>query len=184
MSSAEATDTKRGTDGDIPTLPENVCIFSPATPTSAKALLNGRMFTRLAISAQTTPLQLVNALRDNNQRGVDDTFHLCHRSIILIFDGAIDGKDLQDTHHEHFRAVCLVLKDNDISLDVAGSVFDVSTPLQAGFQLEEMSSGSVLAVDVMGGDDGSDDDDDDDDEDDDAGVQWFPVDEDVEGTKS
>jgi hypothetical protein len=181
MSSTKAMGTKDQTDSGPPTLPQNVFIFSPAAPVAAKALLNGCMFTRLTIGRQTKPAQLLDALRNKQQLEVDETFCLCHGNVILIFDSDMEGKDLQDIHHEHFRTVCLVLKDEDITLDVAGCVFDTPTAVQAGFQLEELSSGSVMVVDIMSGDDSSDDDDEDSD---DAGVQLFPTIGDIESTKS
>jgi hypothetical protein len=181
MSSTEVTGAKGQTNGDPPTLPPNVCIFSPTTPMAAKALLNGRMFTRLTVSAQTKPPQLMSALRNKERLEVDDTFYLCHRNIVLIFDSDVEGKDLQDAHHEHFRAVCLALKDEHINLDVAGCVFDTPTALQAGFQFEELSSGSVLAIDIMSEDSSSDDDGEDSD---DAIVQGFQINEDVESSMS
>jgi len=91
-----------------------------------------------------------------------------HRNVVLIFDGGEDAEAVGDAHHEHFRLVCLALKDSDISLDVAGCIFDVADVLQAGFQLDELKSGSVLVIDLMGG---GDDDDDDSDDDDDAGLE-------------
>jgi hypothetical protein len=181
MPSNEAIDTKGLTNGDPPAFPPNVFIFSPATPMAAKALLNGRMFTRLTVCTQTNALQLVGASSDKDTFEVDETFCLCHRNIVLIFDSGIEGKDLQDLHHEHFRAICLVLKNKDITLDIAGCVFDAPTALQAGFQLEELSSGSVLTIDIMSGDCSSDDDEDEPDE---ASVQWTPINEDLESTNS
>jgi hypothetical protein len=174
MSSAKATDTNGQANGDLPTLPPNVSIFSPATPIAAKALLNGCIFTRLAVSVQTKPSQLAVAFRNEQGSKIDEAFCFCHGNIVLIFDSDGPGQDLQDTHHEHFRAVCLVLKDNNINLDVAGCVFDVPTVLQAGFQTEAMSSGSVLVVDIMNGDDSSDDDDEEEDSGD-ARIPWFPA---------
>jgi hypothetical protein len=181
MSFTKAMDTKSLTTGDPLALPPNVFIFSPATPMAAKALLNGRMFTRLTVGAQTKTSQLVEALRNKQQPEVDETFCLCHRNIVLIFDSDAEGKDLQDAHHEHFRLVCLVLKDKNINLDIGGCVFDVPTALQTGFQLEELSSGSILAIDLMSGDSSSDDDYEDSD---DARVQWLPMSEELESTKS
>ncbi|TQN66269.1 hypothetical protein CSHISOI_09164 [Colletotrichum shisoi] len=149
-----------------PTLPPNVKIFSPAQPSTATALLNGRIFTRLTANAQTEPSKLAAALRDAARPEVSDTFCFSHRNVVLIFDdGEKDGADVTDAHHEHFRLVCLALKDADISLDVAGCVFDTPDVLQAGFQLDTLSSGSVLVIDLM------DEDDDDDDDDDDSGEE-------------
>ncbi|KAF2425564.1 hypothetical protein EJ08DRAFT_572629, partial [Tothia fuscella] len=140
-----------------PALPSNVFLFSPASPTTAKALLNGDLFSRLTAGAQTKPEQLADALSTKQHPELNESFYFCHRNVILIFDRYIEGEDLQDTHHEHFRSVCLALKDADISLNVVGCVFDVSTALKAGYQFEELSSGSVMVVDIMGGNSGSDD---------------------------
>lgn len=63
--------------------------------------------------------------------------------------------------------MCLVLKDLDISLSVAQCVHDAETVGKAGFQLEELSGGAVMVVDLMGGDD------DDSDEEGDGGVQFL-----------
>ncbi|KAI3554867.1 hypothetical protein CABS01_05400 [Colletotrichum abscissum] len=150
-----------------PALPPNVTIFSPSKPSTAKALLNGSIFTRLTANAQTEPSKLEAALRDVTRPEVNDTFCFSHRNVVLIFDGEKNGDDATDQHHEHFRLVCLALKDADISLDVAGCIFDAPEVLQAGFQLDTLSSGSVLVIDLMGGDD----DDDDSDEDDEAAAE-------------
>ncbi|KAJ0297812.1 hypothetical protein COL5a_011089 [Colletotrichum fioriniae] len=150
-----------------PALPPNVTIFSPSKSSTAKALLNGSIFTRLTANAQTEPSKLKAALRDVARPEVNDTFCFSHRNIVLIFDGKKDGDDATDQHHEHFRLVCLALKDADISLDVAGCIFDAPEVLQAGFQLDTLSSGSILVIDLMGGDD----DDDDSDEDDEAAAE-------------
>ncbi|KAF2671880.1 hypothetical protein BT63DRAFT_411218 [Microthyrium microscopicum] len=132
------------TNGNPPNLPSNVLLFTPTTQQTAHSLLNGSVFTRLAASGQTEPAQLAEALRS-----VDESFCLCHRNVILIFDSDAEGKDVQDAHHEHFRVVCLALKDKDINLNVAGCVHDASTALEAGFQLDELNSTSVLVIDLM-----------------------------------
>lgn len=111
------------------------------------------------MSAQTEPAQLAAALKENPK--VNDGFYLCHRNAILVFDG--EGGDVEDAHHEHVRAVCLALKDADMSLSIAGCVFDAADVLQAGFQLDALSRGAVMVIDLM-----SDDDDDSDDDDEDA----------------
>ncbi|KAK8131414.1 hypothetical protein PG984_007852 [Apiospora sp. TS-2023a] len=145
-----------------PALPANVAIFTPAEASTAKALLNGRLFTRLTVGAKTEPAKLSKALKSHG------AYCTSHRNIVLIFDGDSSGAEgVEDLHHEHFRLVCLAFKDNDISLDVAGCIFDVPNVLQAGFQLDELKSGSVLVIDLMGGED----DDDDSDDDDDAGLE-------------
>ncbi|GKT63814.1 hypothetical protein ColTof4_04607 [Colletotrichum tofieldiae] len=145
-----------------PALPPNVTIFSPAKASTAEALLNGRVYTRLTANARTEPSKLAAALKDAARPEVNDTFCFSHRNVVLIFDGERDGADVTDAHHEHFRLVCLALKDADISLDVAGCIFDATDVLQAGFQLDSLSSGSVLIIDLMGGDDDEDSDDEDD----------------------
>ena len=134
----------------IPTLPNNVYIFSPTDPDAATSLLNGRMFTRLTTGAQTEPSELSLALR--NGLGVEacETFCLSHRNAVLIFDSNGDGEELQNSHHEHFRLVCLALRDADIGLEVSKCIFDASNILGAGFQLDRMSRGSVLVIDLMG----------------------------------
>ncbi|KAK2052893.1 hypothetical protein LY76DRAFT_609551 [Colletotrichum caudatum] len=145
-----------------PVLPPNVTIFSPAKPSAAEALLNGRIFTRLTANAQAEPSKLAAALEDASRRAVgDDAFCLGHRNVVLIFDAGEDGADATDAHHEHFRLVCLALKDADIGLDVAGCIFDAPSALQAGFQLDALSSGSVLVIDLMGGGDQDSDEEDD-----------------------
>ncbi|EFQ30448.1 uncharacterized protein GLRG_05592 [Colletotrichum graminicola M1.001] len=156
-----AKDSSAAKGSSVPVLPPNVTIFSPAKPSTAEALLNGRIFTRLTANAQAEPLKLVAALKDASRHAVDDTFCFSHGNVVLIFDAERDGVDVTDAHHEHFRQVCLALKDADISLDVAGCVFDSPSALQAGFQLDTLSSGSILVIDLMGGDDQDSDDDDD-----------------------
>lgn len=166
-----------------PTLPPNVSIFTPKSKSSPKPtstasathlLLHARRFTRLSASASTTPERLAQALRAAHP-SVNDTFCLSHGRAVLIFDGAsanrseeqaeepagdadLDAK-LDDTHHEHFRRVCLALRDADIGLDVAKCVHDAETALQAGFQLDAMSDGaSVLVIDLMHAEDEDDED--------------------------
>ncbi|KAF2117035.1 hypothetical protein BDV96DRAFT_571448 [Lophiotrema nucula] len=156
------------TSNGAPALPPNVSIFSPAKPINAKALLNGHVFTRLTVSTSTSPAQLASALNS----AALEAFCFWHRNVILIFDGddQDEGKDIQDAHHEHFRTVCLALKEKEISVSVSGCIYDAKDALGAGFQLDELSSGSVLVIDLMDGqddDDDSEDDDDDDDEDED-----------------
>ncbi|KAK8098196.1 uncharacterized protein PG998_013682 [Apiospora kogelbergensis] len=148
-------------NGALPALPPNVSIFTPAETRTAKALLNGRLFTRLTVSVKTEPAQLAKTLESHG------AYCTPHRNVVLIFDDGEDSEAVGDAHHEHFRLVCLALKDNDISLDVAGCIFDVANVVQAGFQLDELKSGSVLVIDLMGGGD----DDDDSDDDDDAGLE-------------
>ncbi|KAH8898604.1 hypothetical protein GQ53DRAFT_836723 [Thozetella sp. PMI_491] len=142
--------TNEGTPSTTaPTLPENVYIFSPSDPSGASALLNGRIFTRLTASTHTEPSKISVALESISQPETCEAFCLNHRNAILIFDSNGDGEELQDAHHEHFRLVCLALKDADIGLDVAACILDAPDALQAGFQLDEMSKGSVLVIDLM-----------------------------------
>lgn len=153
-----------------PVLPHNVTIFSPTSPESAKNLLSGRIFTKLASTASTTASQLSSALATITPKEDRETFCLPFRKGILIFDGAgpeTNREELTDAHHEHFRQVCLALKDADINLDFSACIFDADEALKAGFQLDAMSQGAVLMIDLMdAGDD--DEDDSDDDEDDEA----------------
>ena len=158
----------------IPALPTNVTIFSPSKPLSAKSLLNGHIFTRLSLSSNASPSPL-SALEKDKRLAED--YSLLHGNTVLVFDSEAEGKDLQDAHHDHFRAVCLALKDHDIALNVASCVHDATTALQAGFQFDEMKEGSILVIDLMNQDG------DEDDSDDDAEIQMMTVDEDVEATK-
>ena len=166
MSTASTSQT------DLPTLPQNVLIFSPSTPDAAHALLNGRIFTKLAATTRTTPEQLVAAVQKITPKGSREKFCLPFRKGILIFDGAnseTDREKLTDEHHEHFREVCLALKDADINLDFSACIFDADQILKAGFQLDAMSQGAVLVIDLMdAGDEDDDDDSDDEDEADEA----------------
>ncbi|KAJ4346946.1 uncharacterized protein N0V89_010879 [Didymosphaeria variabile] len=145
-----------------PTLPPNVTIFAPRSPQAAQNLLQARLFTRLSASASTTRDQLLKA--SNSHSKLNETFYLSHGNAILIFDGGKEGVELEDAHHEHFRAVCLALKDADIGLDVAKCVHDAEDVLQAGFQIDAMKDGSVLVIDLMHAEADDDDDDDSDEE--------------------
>jgi len=159
----------------LPALPHNVLIFSPSSPDAAKALLNGRIFTKLAASTSTTQEQLVAAVQKITPKESREKFCLPFRKGILIFDGAdpeTEQEKLTDDHHEHFREVCLALKDADINLDFSACIFDTDQILKAGFQLDAMSQGAVLVIDLMdGGDDDDDDDDSDEDDEDDEVTQ-------------
>lgn len=154
----------------LPSLPHNVLIFSPSSPDAAKALLNGRIFTKLASTGSTTPAQLVAAVQKITPKESREKFCLPFRKGILIFDGSdpeTEQEKLTDDHHEHFREVCLALKDADINLDFSACIFDADQILKAGFQLDAMSQGAVLVIDLMdAGDDDDDDDSDEEDEDD------------------
>jgi hypothetical protein len=155
----------------LPQLPHNVLIFSPKHSSSANALLKGRMFTKLATTTRATPEQLLAAVEKIAPKESRESFCLPFRKGILIFDGVVDPElsqeELTDIHHEHFRQVCLALKDSDINLDFSACIFDADDILKAGFQLDAMSKGAVLAIDLMdAGDDESDESDSDEDEDD------------------
>lgn len=154
----------------LPALPPNVLIFSPTNPEAAQTLLNGRIFTKLATSNSTTPEQLAAAvekyIRPKESR---EGFCLPFRKGVLIFDSAgpeTTLEQLTDAHHEHFRQVCLALKEADINLDFSACIFDAVEVLKAGFQLDSMSRGAVLVIDLMDVGDNEDDDDSDDNEDD------------------
>lgn len=120
-------------------------------------MLNSRIFTRLAVGAQTEPTKLSEALRT---AALSETFCLSYRNAILVFDGdrAAGQDDKADSHHEKFRLVALALKESDISLDIAGCVFDAADILQAGFQLDKLSDGAVMVIDLMSSEEDNDDD--------------------------
>ena len=154
----------------LPELPHNVLIFSPKDSSSANALLKGRIFTKLATTNRTTSEQLLAAVEKIAPKELRESFCLPFRKGILIFDGAdheLDQEELTDVHHEHFRQVCLALKDADINLDFSACIFDANDVLKAGFQLDAMSKSAVLVIDLMdAGDEDSDESDTDEDEDD------------------
>jgi hypothetical protein len=162
MSSAKGNGADAQAAPGKPSLPPNVSIFSPKDPGAAKALLNGHIFSRLTTSSQTEPSKLAAAVKAS--AGVSDAFCLTHGPAVLVFDAEKPGVDLKDSHHEHVRAVCLALKDADISLSISGCVFDAMEVVKAGFQLDELSRGAVMVVDLMH-EDGESDSDSDDDED-------------------
>ncbi|KAM5345656.1 hypothetical protein ACJ41O_011517 [Fusarium nematophilum] len=144
-----------------PTLPANVCIFSPTKTSAVSALLGGRIFTRLVASAGTKPAQLA-AIK--TYPGVDESFYLSHGNVMLIFDGGggegdKQGDELEDVHHEHFRIICLALKEHDIGLDVAGCIHDATDILGAGFQLDKLNDGAALVIDLVEAEDSDDDED-------------------------
>lgn len=157
-------ETNSQTAPNKPALPPNVSIFSPKDPSASKAVLNGRIFSRLTTSSQTEPSQLAAAL-DKASPGVSEAFCLTHGGAILVFDTEQPGVDLKDSHHEHVRAVCLALKDADISLSISGCVFDAAEAVKAGFQLDGLSRGAVMVVDLMHEEDEGSDSDSGDDED-------------------
>lgn len=155
----------------LPQLPHNVLIFSPANSSSANALLKGRIFTKLATTNRTTPEQLQAAVDKIAPKETREGFCLPFRKGVLIFDGAtpeMEPEELTDVHHEHFRQVCLAFKDSDIKLDFSACIFDADDVLKAGFQLDAMSQGAVLVIDLMDGGDDDSDEDEDEDEDDEA----------------
>ncbi|KAG8666595.1 hypothetical protein FPOAC2_11712 [Fusarium poae] len=131
-------------------LPPNVVIFSPQNSTSVHSLLGAGIFTRLVTSASTTSEKLA-ALK--NHAGVKDDFCLFHRNAVLIFDAGGN----EDLHHEHFRTICLALKELDIGLDVAGCINDATDSLAAGFQLDKVNDQSALVIDLVEQDEDSDD---------------------------
>lgn len=146
----------------VPTLPSNVSIFSPATPTVAQALLSSRLFTRLTVSPQSAEAQGGERLTSALRGMVGEGFCLIHGNAALVFDAGREGEDVEDVHHEHVRAVCLALRDGDVGLDIAGCVFDATDSVQAGFQFDRLADGAVMVVDLMGGEDNDDEDDEDD----------------------
>lgn len=159
MSSSKAKTTNSISNGNPPALPPNVTIFSPALPSTIQVLQTSSLFTRMRVGANTSPSDLADALSTGRRYKVDETFCLRHQNIILIFDSASEEKDLQDAHHEHFRSVCLLLRDHDITVDVAACVYDATTALQASFQFEKLNSVSILIIDLMSEGDSSDEED-------------------------
>lgn len=169
MSAHLSNHTKQPASPQLPQLPHNVLIFSPTDSDSAQVLLNGRIFTKLAATNRTTPEQLVAAVGKITPKESRESFCLAFRKGILIFDGAnreLEQDDMTDVHHEHFRQACLALKDSDINLDFSACIFDADDVLKAGFQLDAMSQGAVLVIDLM--DAGHEESDSEDDEDDEA----------------
>jgi hypothetical protein len=153
----------------LPTLPQNITIFSPTNPIASQNLLASRIFTKLATSATTAPSQLksVLSLITTGPDQEPETFVLPFRKGLLIFDGPSkehSQEELTDAHHTHFRAVCLALKDADISLDFSACIFDAENLLGVGFQVEGMKGGEVLVVDLLDGEDESEEDSDEDEE--------------------
>ncbi|KAI0142639.1 hypothetical protein GGR57DRAFT_393188 [Xylariaceae sp. FL1272] len=131
-SSSKASDAGQSTSAPAMerqvSLPPNVSIYTG--PGSAQ-LLRASLFTRLATTVQD-PAQLATALGS-------DCALFCHQhqNVVLIFD-----EDL-DTHHEHFRQVCLQLKEHgDLGLEYGRCIFDTATSLEAGFQMDQLQSGA------------------------------------------
>ncbi|KAJ4257970.1 hypothetical protein NW762_008107 [Fusarium torreyae] len=149
---------KNTTNNAATGLPANVQIFAPKNALAVNALLAGRIFTRLVASASTKQTQLATAIKQFSR--TDESFCLIHRNAVLIFDGGLDdkqGDQLEDVHHEHFRQVCLALKEYDIGLDVAGCIHDATDSLGAGFQLDKLSDKSALVIDLVEEEEDSDD---------------------------
>ncbi|KAJ4315969.1 hypothetical protein N0V84_008103 [Fusarium piperis] len=156
-----AQNTSSSAESNKPTLPDNVCIFSPKKTSAVNALLGARLFTRLVASASTKPAQLAAAIK--SYQGADESFCLVHGNAVLIFDGGEgdkQGDQLEDVHHEHFRIVCLALREQDIGLDVAGCIHDADDALGAGFQLDKLNEGAALVIDLVEAEEGSDDEED------------------------
>ncbi|KAF4344545.1 hypothetical protein FBEOM_1513 [Fusarium beomiforme] len=136
-------------------LPPNVIIFNPKNSSSVDALLNARVFTRLVASSSCTPTKLAAIKK---YPGVQEDFCLIHRNAVLIFDGGDDQAQVEDAHHEHFRVVCLALKENDIGLDVAGCIHDATDALAAGFQLDKLNDKAALVIDLVAEEEDSEED--------------------------
>ncbi|KAF4437567.1 hypothetical protein F53441_13016 [Fusarium austroafricanum] len=145
-----------GADSALPNLPANVHIFSPKNPSSVTSLLSATRFTRLVSSASCTPAKLAAIKKFP---GVSEDFCLIHRNAVLIFDGEKEGSELEDLHHDHFRVICLALKENDIGLDVAGCIHDATDSLGAGFQLDKLNDKAALVIDLVVEEDSDDEDD-------------------------
>ncbi|KAJ4129222.1 hypothetical protein NW768_007757 [Fusarium equiseti] len=130
-------------------LPPNVVLFTPQSSSSVDSLMAAKTFTRLVTSASTTPEKLTSL---KQHPSISENFCLFHRNAILIFDAGEDA----DVHHEHFRTICLALKELDIGLDVAGCINDATDSLAAGFQLDKVNEKSALVIDLVEQDDDSD----------------------------
>lgn len=114
-------------------LPPNVSIY---TGPSRAQLLRGKIFTRLATTAPDAA-KLAAALAGN------DCAAFCHQhqKAVLIFDDELDA------HHEHFRQVCLRLKEHgDMGVEYGRCVFDADNALQAGFQMDQLKDGSISTL--------------------------------------
>jgi hypothetical protein len=118
------------------TLPPNVSIYSSA---HAQSFLNAKLFTRLSTTVKD-PASLASALG-----GDCKSFCVQHKESLIIFNAS----DL-DAHHEHFRAVCLKLKEADLGVDYGGCVFDAGSILAAGFQVDTLSDGAVSKFYLLG----------------------------------
>jgi hypothetical protein len=138
-------------DGNLAAgLPAHVSVFSNKDITASDNLLNAKIFTRLSISSSTTSQALAAAISPSSKSqadSIDPTFCLQNNNVLLVFD--VDVEKDRDLHHEHVRTVCLMLKEQDFSVDYARCVFDASTAQQAGFQFDKMARGAVMVVDLM-----------------------------------
>lgn len=189
MASATASATAPKAEANtsqLPKLPPNVSIFSPPSRAVSQALLSqGRIFTRLTISASANSNSNSNTARVNVSDSLkrrpglaDQSFWLVHQNaVVLVFTGSgaeggpqqeeEDEEKVKDRHHEQVRSVCLALKDGDWSLSIAGCVFDAVGAAGAGFQFDRLSGGAVLVVDLMDG--GEDDEEEEEEEEEDDG---------------
>lgn len=129
-------------------LPPNVVLFTPQNPSAIDSLMAAKTFTRLVTSASTTTEKLTSL---KQYPSISENFCLFHRNAILIFDG-----EDTDVHHEHFRTICLALKELDIGLDVAGCINDAADSLAAGFQLDKVNEKAALVIDLVEQDEDSD----------------------------
>lgn len=121
--------TDRPTTEREVSLPPNVSIY---VGPNSEGLLRASIFTRLVTTVQD-PAKLGAALGSNCA-----TFCHQYQNVVLIFD------DDLEPHHEHFRQVCLRLKDNgDLGLDYGRCIFDVGSSLQAGFQMDRLQGGAI-----------------------------------------
>jgi hypothetical protein len=116
------------------TLPPNVSIY---TGPSIAQLLQAKLFTRIETPV-AQQAKLATALGSSCA-----AFSFQHQNVVIIFD------DEQDTHHEHFREVCLRLKDHDLGVEFGRCVFDAESALQAGIQLEVLNSNAVCMSHLM-----------------------------------
>lgn len=165
---------------EIPALPPNVTIFSPSSAQHVQTLLASTLFTRLSLTAATTQAQLSKL---SNDKRLDARICLLTRDDrnVLIFDADTESEDTQDKHHDHFREVCLALKDHDIGLNVASCIHDATTALKAGFQFDKLNDTSVLVIDLMATNGDGDSEDDSDSE---GELQMMTVDGDVSTSDS
>ncbi|KAH7014266.1 uncharacterized protein B0I36DRAFT_48978 [Microdochium trichocladiopsis] len=193
-----------------PTLPPNISIY---TGPGKASLLSASLFTRLATTA-SEPGKLSAALAGKSTASeAAGSFWHQHQNAVLIFDGrrkhtapgqeeqgegpADDDDDsdekVQDRHHEHFREICLLLKDADIGVQYGRCVFDADSSLAAGFQLDRLGSGDVMVVDLQQMEDDAEDSDagdkgqeqdSDDDSDDDSDVDLAALGDVVSGSLS